>query len=468
MITPQAGPPPQEALDYFRSKGLAVGFDYRDVWRQEHAVAFTVAKAMTYDVLTAIRGEVDRALAEGRTYREFEKDMIPRLQQLGWWGKQNMIDPKTGLPVKAQLGSPRRLKTIYRANLRTARAAGQWERAQRTKEALPYFEYLLGPSERHRDEHAAIAGTILPVDDPFWDSHYPPNGWGCKCHLRQITRQEATRKGGESHRPNVPEREWLNKRTGEVERLPQGIDPGWDTSPGKARAEQANRKLDQSEKAFNEAFPAKRATTNIPSSGKAPVSSAIQVRARGVAGTAAKQTIAAIDAIHDDGLLPKLPLGADNKGSNYGTYFFTAKGAATRITLNGNGPWPKLSAAHEIGHFLDHQALGNPGDFASSSHLAMARWREAVVKSDAVKILRKQELNTSSPREKSYYKYMLRQDELWARSYAQYIATRSKDTGLREQLKSAQAESGRQWTDEDFIPIAEAIDDLFKSKGWIQ
>jgi len=133
-----------------------------------------------------------------------------------------------------QLGSPRRLKTIYRANMRSARAAGQWDRIQRTKAALPYLVYLLGPSEHHRPAHAAKEGMVLAVDDPFWRQWYPPNGWGCKCHVRQITRREANERGI-SDSPEVPMRDVLNHRTGEIKRIPSGIDPGWERNPGLVR-----------------------------------------------------------------------------------------------------------------------------------------------------------------------------------------------------------------------------------------
>jgi len=250
------GPVPEEAQAYFRQKGWKVSFDWRDTWRQEHAAAFTVAKAMRFDVLSTIRFEVDRAIRDGLTLDQFKKELTPRLQRLGWWGRKDMVDPATGAKVDAQLGSPRRLKTIYRANLRTARAAGQWDRAQRTKRALPYFKYLLGPSEEHREEHVALAGTILPVDAPFWDTHFPPNGWGCKCHVRQITQREADRSGGVSQTPQIPTTTWRNKRTGKVERLPQGIDPGWDTNAGKARFQAVDKSLAEKEADWNATFPA--------------------------------------------------------------------------------------------------------------------------------------------------------------------------------------------------------------------
>ncbi|MGH8014479.1 MAG: hypothetical protein ACREQ4_18475, partial [Candidatus Binataceae bacterium] len=56
---------PEDAISFFRKKGYQVGFDWHDVWQDEHARAFTVAKAMTADVLTEIRQAVDEAIADG-------------------------------------------------------------------------------------------------------------------------------------------------------------------------------------------------------------------------------------------------------------------------------------------------------------------------------------------------------------------------------------------------------------------
>lgn len=232
-------PIPQEAMDYFNAKKLKIGFDYRDVWRAEHAFNFTVAKAMTQDILTDIQGALASAIAEGKTFQQFQKELRPLLEEKGWWGVQPMVDPLTGKTIDAQLGSPRRLKTIYDANIRTARAAGFWDRIQRTKDALPYLLYSLGPSARHRDAHVAISGTLLPADDPFWGIYFPPNGYGCKCWVRQISRAEYLELADdpnidtESH--PIQYENWINKRTGEVERVAKGVTPGWDTNPGLLR-----------------------------------------------------------------------------------------------------------------------------------------------------------------------------------------------------------------------------------------
>jgi len=237
------GPPP-EASRYLRNKSLRPSFDYRDVEPEEHAVAFTVAKAGQADVLTSIRSAVQKAIDEGQTLAQFKKDLTPQLQEMGWWGKQEVVDPLTGETRLVQLGSPRRLRTIYRSNLRSARAAGQWDRIQRTKDALPYLTYNLGPSERHREAHVARAGTTLPVEHPFWETWYPPNGWGCKCWLRQITVEEAN-SIGVSEDPKVITYDAINPRTGEVRTRVEGIDQGWERNPGAVRLERMEQLLDE-------------------------------------------------------------------------------------------------------------------------------------------------------------------------------------------------------------------------------
>lgn len=241
------GPVPKEALSYFRAKKIKPAFDYRDVWREENRSAFTVAKAMQEDILLDIRAALDEAIENGVPFSQFAANLRPTLESKGWWGRKEVIDPVTGETVTAQLGSPRRLQTIYSANIRSARSAGQWERIQRTKSAMPYLLYQLGPSEQHRVEHANWAGILLPVDDPFWKTHFTPNGWGCKCHIRQVSKSEYSRLVGTGNHmttaPKVENRDWVNKRTGEVETVPVGIDPGWDFNPGEGRAKQLGAEL---------------------------------------------------------------------------------------------------------------------------------------------------------------------------------------------------------------------------------
>lgn len=229
---------PREALAFFRAKGLAQSYDFRDVERDEHARAFTVAKAMSRDVLTDIRDAVDAAIEDGTTLETFKTRLRPLLQARGWWGRQEMADPATGETKRVQLGSPRRLETIFETNLRTAYQAGRWERIQATKAALPFLQYHHTPQRDPRPEHEAWGAqpVILPVDDAWWHVHYPPNGWRCRCWISQLSASTLARRGltvtaNPTRFPPVTSR---NPRTGEVIVTERGIDPSFANNVGRA------------------------------------------------------------------------------------------------------------------------------------------------------------------------------------------------------------------------------------------
>lgn len=161
-----------------------------------------------------------------------------------------MTDPLTGRDVDAQLGSDRRLRTIYSVNLRSAYQKAQYERTM-TSELHPYLMYRVGNSQKHREQHLAWDCLVLPKNDPFWNNHFPPNGYGCKCYTRAVT--EARKQRYEREDINVPPatdgsgggmlrikteappdiyRNYFNERKGTIERLPKGITPGFNWNQG--------------------------------------------------------------------------------------------------------------------------------------------------------------------------------------------------------------------------------------------
>ena len=240
---------PPEVLSFFDDKGLRPAFSWQDVWGQEHAYAFTVAKAVELELLTAFKTSIGKALAEGQSFDTWREGLMPQLAALGWDKPQTVADPTgTYSPREVDFTSPRRLRTIFWSNMNSARSAGQWQRAQRTKAALPYVLYVRTTSADPRIEHLTWVGLILSIDDPWWRTHWPPNGWGCKCSIRMITARERARlldakpgDGGISYidvpPDNGPPRTFTNARTGKVTTVPAGIDPGWGGNPGLDRAQ---------------------------------------------------------------------------------------------------------------------------------------------------------------------------------------------------------------------------------------
>lgn len=231
---------PLDALRFFRSKGLVTSFAWQDVWQEEHARAFPVAKATTLDIVADIMEAIDKALVAGETLAMFTKDLRPRLEAKGWWGRKLMEDPLTGETKPVQLGSNRRLATIFDVNLRSAHAAGKWERIQATKTAFPFLRYVATGGKmgdgRTRVQHRAWHDTILPVGDAWWDTHYTPCGWRCRCTVQQLNARMMERRGLKvtTSVSRFPMKSYTNPRTGEVIRIEEGIDPGFNFNIGKA------------------------------------------------------------------------------------------------------------------------------------------------------------------------------------------------------------------------------------------
>lgn len=46
--------------------------------------------------------------------------------------------------------------------------------------------FLLLVKLNTREEHVALNGVIRRIDDSFWDTYMPPNGWGCRCEAIQL------------------------------------------------------------------------------------------------------------------------------------------------------------------------------------------------------------------------------------------------------------------------------------------
>ena len=233
---PFAKPIP-EILRYFDAKGLHPTFHWQDLNFDEHASSFTVAKSAGYDILADIQQAVSKAIHDRQEFEEFRKGLEPLLKAKGWWGKAEGVDPQTGEITNVQLGSARRLRTIYAANVRTAYAAGQWERIWRTRRVVPFLLYVMSTAEHKRPLHVSWVGTILPIEHPWWDTHYPPNGWNCQCRVRQISDREAKDRNYDPDEPAPDDgfTPYTNKRTGQVVKVPRGIDPGWAQNPGKTR-----------------------------------------------------------------------------------------------------------------------------------------------------------------------------------------------------------------------------------------
>ena len=252
---------PAAAITYLTGKGYAITWDWQDMLDAAHNQAFTVAKAMRLDLLSDIREALERVQKEGKTLQQFTKELQPVLEQHGWWGEQVLVDSK-GEAELVQLGSPRRLKTIYQTNLQSAYMAGRQATMEESVETHPYWRYIAVMDGKTRPSHAALNGVVYRHDDPVWSSIFPPNGFNCRCRVTAVSeaamkRRKLTLLSSAGNVRTETVEVGVNKRTGEVRtadvtvvKVPDAngkirqfrTDPGFNHSPGDGLAEALKRK----------------------------------------------------------------------------------------------------------------------------------------------------------------------------------------------------------------------------------
>jgi hypothetical protein len=95
------------------------------------------------------------------------------------------------------------LNTEYNTVVRSARMAANWKKFEEKRKIFPNVEFMRSTSLHKRADHEDYVGTILPLGDPWWNTHTPPLDWGCKCWVRQ-TRGEPTGTPDEGAAKPVP------------------------------------------------------------------------------------------------------------------------------------------------------------------------------------------------------------------------------------------------------------------------
>ena len=239
---------PADAVAAFAArKLLQPTFNWHDVYEAEHASRFMVAGVAQADVLRLFREALQEPLAQGQSLADFAKALKPQLQAKGWWGDVEITDPASG-EIRTTRFNDARLQLIYDVNLRQSYAAGRWASIQRNKSRLPLVMYRTMRDERVRASHAAWDGLVLPAGDAFWQQHYPPNGWRCRCTAFALSEQDLQKRQarGERIQTEAPPEQlvpYRDPRTGEVVQVPLGVDPGFAYNPGMAQVREAADRL---------------------------------------------------------------------------------------------------------------------------------------------------------------------------------------------------------------------------------
>lgn len=162
------------AANYLRGKATMTPGAFGKLPDQLKARAFTAARL---DDLAQLR-RIQELVAE-----------IP--EGADWKKTRNKIAAEIG-DVE---GAKARAQLIMRVNAMEAYAVGRYASAVEASDAFPFWMYQTMDDGKERMEHKALNGKVLPWDDPFWDTHYPPWDWGCRCMVIKMTKSQGEEKG---------------------------------------------------------------------------------------------------------------------------------------------------------------------------------------------------------------------------------------------------------------------------------
>jgi hypothetical protein len=202
----------------------------------------------------------------------------------------------------------------------------------------------------------------------------------------------------------------------------------------------------------------------------------------GIVNDDLRDAVAAIDRVHGDGDLPSIqtmfvPQLADERGRDCDGLFVywridpSQPFVPSIILVRSGASYRSFVATHEVGHFLDLCALPGP-TFSSSSDPLLAEWRETVTASRAFVEL-EAFMGMPDAEVARRARDLIVFEELWARSYAQFVAGRSGSLPMQRALAALRRRDPntlyfpRQWEDDDFDAIEAAIHGLFRGLGWI-
>lgn len=146
-----------EALHYAHSKKVVLPDEFYSMDLKTRQMATTVSFLSSLEQAESVIKSLNKTLASGGTFNDFQKLIA----------ESGIILPK------------HYLDNVFRTNIQSAYGHGRWQQQQRNKDKRQYLMYSAINDSRVRPAHLALNRIVLPIDHPFWLTHYPPLGFRC-------------------------------------------------------------------------------------------------------------------------------------------------------------------------------------------------------------------------------------------------------------------------------------------------
>jgi SPP1 gp7 family putative phage head morphogenesis protein len=183
--------PNKNAAEFIRSKAAATPSVFGSLLPDLRAQAFTVARIGDFDILRDLIEAIAK-IPEGADWRQTRTEIAAQISPY-------MDESPDGFSA-----SRNKAELLLRTPAFQAYAVGKHAEQTAVAEALPYWKYVSVGDGKVRDAHRALDGKIFRSDDPFWDTHYPPWDFGCRCQVVAVTAQEVARiEAAEADKPET-------------------------------------------------------------------------------------------------------------------------------------------------------------------------------------------------------------------------------------------------------------------------
>ncbi|RFS32200.1 phage head morphogenesis protein [Acinetobacter sp. SWAC5] len=162
-----------EALQYAHDKKIVLPDEFYSMDLKSRQMATTVSFLSSLEQVETVIKSLNKTLANGGTFKDF-RELV---------AESEIILPK------------HYLDNVFRTNIQSAYSHGRWQQQQRNKDKHQYLMYSAIDDSRVRPAHLALNRIVLPIDHPFWLTHYPPLSFRCRCTVIALTEAQALKYG---------------------------------------------------------------------------------------------------------------------------------------------------------------------------------------------------------------------------------------------------------------------------------
>jgi SPP1 gp7 family putative phage head morphogenesis protein len=228
--------PFDEAIAYFKQKLPLPSTSWDTFADAAQDYAFTLATVTEAELLNDVYNLVLSGLENGDSYGEFKKGFDSAIDKAGW-------NPAN---------RPWRTNLIFNQSLRQAYQSGRYKQMTDPEvlKLRAFWQYVHRDSRVPRPHHLALDGKIFRADDSFWQTSFPPNGFGCRCGVVSLSQRDLERSGLTVDEPPQSYVTVVDKVTGDRKKVPaiggKPIgEPGFSTIPGGSNPSQRQAILEQ-------------------------------------------------------------------------------------------------------------------------------------------------------------------------------------------------------------------------------